>query len=278
MASINPLISFEQPVTRQDLFDMWATGALTEIGIDDFAEGFIPIIIASDFSSAPVNPQPGSHLWHQSENVMYVYHDEIDNTGVSLWLAIGPDKFETAMMAKGPIACGAGVELVGPGRVVQVREAAEANRLMTPMTCGFNQSHINSPLQYRADLPELFDPEQYTYSNFSGDDSGATYFYGETAQSGEWIRVGIDGIMYMASATGSHPSESLSSWTNGGAVCEDTIFPGCIISINSTLSPYNNCIGSTPARSGKETDQPTETWWLNRVAFCPKRAQNGAFT
>ena len=246
MANINPLISFEQPVTRQDLFDMWATGSLSDIGVDDFAEGFIPIVVASSFSSAPQSPQPGQMLWHQSENVMYTYHDEIEGTGVSLWLAIGPDKFETAMLTNSPIAAGAGVELVGPDRTVQVRKALEANRLMVPVTCGFNQSHINAPRQYDANFPELYDPDQQVFQN----ESGATYYVGETAQSGEWVRVAIDGIMYMGMAAGSHPTQALMSWTNAGGVAEDTIFDGGIVSIFSPQTPRNNMIGSTITWSG----------------------------
>ena len=133
------------------------------------------------------------------------------------------------------------------------------------------------PLQYDSTQTDLVDPSTYTFYNTSGDDSGTTYFMGETAQSGEWIRVGIDGIMYMASAPGSHPSSALSSWTNLGAVSEDTVFDGAIISMNSGLAPWNNMIGAAIHFSDKQFGAPTETWWLHRVAFSPKRAQNSIF-
>jgi len=281
MANLNPLISFEEPVTRQDLFDMWSTASFSGVGVDDFADGFIPVVIASSFSSAPSTPQPGQMFWHQSENVMYVFHDEVDNTAVSLWLAIGPDKFETAVLTVEPCGAGVGLEICGPDRRVQVnRSASESNRLQVPTCVGFNQSHINAPITNNLDGETSHDAAEMGYAFYctSGECSGQTYWGGETAQSGEWIRMGIDGLVYAASATGSHPSANLATWTSTGGVCMDTIFDGCVQDINGMEFPWNNMIGATTmwnVRSGSA--QRTEPWWLTKIAFCPRMARNGYF-
>lgn len=281
MANINPLISFEEPITRQDLFDMWSTGSFSEVSTNDFAEGFIPVIIGSSFSNAPSTPQPGQFFWHQSENVMYCFHDEVDNTGVSLWLAIGPDKFECAAMAIEPIAVGAGLQLVGPDRRVRVaRTASESTRNSVPTICGFNQSGINAPLPMTDSGEDAWDTAALgiTFVNLSGDDSGATYFMGETAQSGDWIRMGIDGMLFMASAPGSHPSDLRSHWNTQGAVSPDSVFNGTVININSTQLPWNNMIGATIYyNEDTTTGTRSEPWWLTKCAFAPRMARNNYF-
>lgn len=280
MAQLNPLISFDEPFTRQDLFDMWATAAFSEITTEDFADGFNPIVISSSFSGFPTSPDPGQLVWHQEENVMYCYHDVIDDTGVSLWLAIGPDKFETAMLLKGPAAVGTGVELTGPGRTCQVYDSTGTQtdkRHMAPVVVGFNQSHINS--QLRPDYDDESVPGDWIYFNTSGDDSGATYFMGETAVSGEWIRVAIDGLMYMASAPGSAITLGLSTWTDGpGTVGMSLEFPGTVNDSNDSEAPFNLFIGVQPfwnLREGSLTR--TEPWWLTKIAFCPRYSRKNQF-
>lgn len=280
MANLNPLVDFTQPVTRQDLFDMWATASFSNISTDDFAEGFSPTIIGSSFSDAPSSPIPGQMWWHQTDNLMFCYHDEIDGTGVSLWLAVGPDRFETAMLLKGNAGCGTALELTGPGRVCQIFDssgAATDKRHMVPVVVGFNQSHINSPLDPGSDESV---PGDWIYFNDSGEDSGSTYFMGETAVSGEWIRVAIDGIMYMASAPGSAITQNLDTWTNGpGAVCTSLVFPGTIHDVNDSESPFNNWVGHMcfyNMREGSLTR--TEPWWLNKCAFAPRFSKKNVFS
>lgn len=272
MASLNPLVSFVEPVTRQTLFDMWATAAFSEITTDDFADGFSPTIIGSSFSEAPSSPAPGQLYWHQTENVMYCYHDEVAGTGVSLWLAIGPDKFETAMLLKGTAGCGTAMELTGPGRTCQIFDSSGTQtdkRHMVPVVVGFNQSHINKPQAAGTDQTV---PGDWIFFNDSGEDSGATYFMGETAVSGEWIRVAIDGLMYMATAPGSAITEVLEAWTDGpGAVCTSLVFPGTIHDVNDSETPFNNWVGNQPfwnVREGSLTR--SEPWWLVKCAFAPR--------
>ena len=278
MASLNPLISFTEPITRQDLFDMWDTASFSSVGVDDFADGFMPIIVASSFSSAPGVPQPGQLFWHLTEAVMYCYHDVINDTGVSLWLAIGPDKFETAALAAEPIACGAGVEACGPDRRVQVnRTAGDANIGEVPTVCGFNQSGINAPPYMEPGTTDI-DPDKSTFWNTSGDDSGSTYFMGETTPSGSWLRMGIDGIMFMAMAPSSHPTAALVQWTSLGLVSMDTTFDGTVVSTTSGLTPLNNSVGGAIFyMGGTDSGARTEPWWLTKVAFAPRMAADNYF-
>jgi hypothetical protein len=270
MVSINPLISFTEPITRQDLFDMWSTGALSGITVDDFAEGFLPIVVGSSFSEAPQTPQPGQLYWHQAENLMFCWTDEIEGTGVSLWLSIGPDRFDAAMLTKSVVACGEGVELVGPGRVVQAIIPAEVSRTEFPVVCGFNQSGINNP-------PELIGGQEPVEPLVNA--SGETYWMGETAISDTWIAVGIDGFVYMGSCPGSHPSEALSAWSNQGAVIMNSVpgLPAGVLRSNDITDPFGHIVGGTVAYNLKaDSLARTEPWWLTRVSFMP-RASRGTY-
>lgn len=262
MANLNPLILFTEPVTRQELFDMWSDAAFSGVTVDDFAEGFMPIVVGSSFSDAPSVPQPGQLYWHQSENVMYCWHDEIEGTAVSLWLAIGPDKFEVAMLLQGAAACGEAVELVGPGRVCQAIVAAEESRTEFPVVCGFNQSHINAPtLLVGGNVPEALP---------------GGYWMGETAVSGEWIRVGIDGLVYAGCCPGSHPSESLSAWTNLGPVILNSVpgLPSGVVSALDVTSPFGHIVGATTQWCTRpDGGTRTEPWWLTKIAFIPRASR-----
>ncbi len=281
MASFNPLVDFAEPVTRQDLFDMWNTAAFSEVGVDDFADGFMPVIVGSSFSEAPVSPQPGQHYWHQQENIMYVYHDVIDNTGVSLWLAIGPDKFETAMLTSSAVAVGEGVELIGPDRTCRAYIPSEDKRLTMPSVVGFNQSHINAAVGVAQGTDSAdVDKTKFTFFNVSGDDSGSTYYMGETAVTNEWIRVGIDGLMYMGSCPGSHPSVAMSTWTSLGSLMLSAVpgLPGGVHSPNSNQTPVGNFIGGAPFWNVDETTSTrSEPWWLTKAMFMPRHSINGNF-
>lgn len=193
MVNISPLIDFEQePITRQTLQSMW-NGALGAIGQDDLADDFLALTAGSDFSDAPSSPRPGEPWWHISENVLYVYHDVVDGTGVSLWLAAGPDKFETPLLAAEPIAAAAPVDLTYDRfGVVATPHGQDVPRLI-----GFNQSGINGPI---------------------GVNDGPTYG-GETTASGTWFRCGVDGLLFgKQDFATSHPSEPLLTHTQAEPV------------------------------------------------------------
>jgi len=166
MAYINMTKVFDFPISRQDLYDMW-DGALSSVGATDLNVSMLPIMAGSDMSLTPVDPAPGTWYWNRSENVMYIFHDVIDNTGVSLWLACGPDKFETAMLADEVIPAAEPVDLSYDRRCV--RANAARNRPV-----GFNQSGVPDPIS-------MYDGPDYS---------------GDTAVTDQWIRVGVDGLIY----------------------------------------------------------------------------------
>lgn len=265
MAVINPLIDLTAPVTRQDLFDMW-DGALSGIGLSDFAEGFIPIVAASSFSSAPPSPQPGQLLWHLSENVMYLWHDEIEGTGVSLWLAIGPDKFETACIAAEPIAAGHATELLYDRWVRHDRTHLGENTIRgMPRTLGMNQSGIDNPI-------EANDPRV--------DDSGATFWGGDTAASGSWIRVGVDGLLYGAlESQSSHPTEVWFSGTQGEFVfLSDTTDRDSTLLVGAGEPLAFNVLGMTTEWFGDAAaNAPTEPTQIKKFIFSPRVARQSYF-
>jgi hypothetical protein len=156
-------------VTRQDLFNAWANASLPTLQEADLGDTFLAAKVGSDFSNAPGSPTPGTMFWHQHRKLCYIWHDEIDNTGVSLWLCIGPDRFECACLAAEPIPAGAVVE-AWFDRWVKVAnpESNPDNQASLPKYMGVNQSG----------LPDPSEP-----------------WPGTTAESGTWVSVGIDGIL-----------------------------------------------------------------------------------
>lgn len=156
-------------VTRQDLFNAWADCSIPTIQEADLGAAFLAAKVGSDFSNAPSGPTPGQMFWHQHRKLAYIWHDAIEGTGVSLWLAIGPDRFECACLAAEPIPAGAVVE-TWFDRWVKVAntESNPEGRASEPKYIGINQSG----------LPDPSEP-----------------WPGQTADSGTWISVGIDGIL-----------------------------------------------------------------------------------
>ncbi|MCI0354819.1 MAG: hypothetical protein L0099_07260 [Acidobacteria bacterium] len=161
------------------MYDLWATAALGTIQEADLSSTMRPVSNGTSLSDAPTSPSPGQWYWSRIDQLMFVFHDVIDGTGVSQWLAIGPDRFETACLAEAPIPAGWPVDLVYDRRV---RPASAAQNI--PL--GINQSLINisTPTAQSSEAP--------------------------TSASGTWIRVGVDGIMWgawhNASAVGASPA------------------------------------------------------------------------
>ena len=194
------------PITRQTLYNMWSEATLGSIAEPDLDESVNPITQGSDFSDAPATPEPGALFFHGNENVLYVWHDEIDNTGVSLWLAAGPDKFETAMLAEEPIPFGYPVDISYDRRAVIADR--DRNRPV-----GFNQSGIIKP---------------------EGINDGPTYG-GDTTASGAWFRCGIDGLIHgvMENALSS-PSQALVTIVETEYFALDPLADGRVVQAGST--------------------------------------------
>ena len=162
MATLAPIITFSEPVTRADLYTMWSTAALGTITADDLAPGTLSVVAASTISEAMAEPSPGQIIYSQAERLLYCWHDEVDDTGVSLWLSIGPDRFETACLAEEPIGGGMLVKSTSD-RKIKLLELGD-----DPALCiGLNQSNLGG--------------------------QGAN---GGTTESGAWCRVGVDGILF----------------------------------------------------------------------------------
>lgn len=166
MATLTNTEDLSLPLTRQELFNMWATATVGTIAKTDLAPGVFTMDVGSDLTSATNTPEPGHTFYSHVDQLMFVFHDEIDNTGVSLWLAVGPDRFDVACLANSPIAAGAVVQPDYDKWVGVSTGASGSPAFQTAI--GTNAQGIN-----------LNDPAIIS-----------------TAASGTWIPVSIDGIVW----------------------------------------------------------------------------------
>lgn len=239
MASLTITTSIEKTVTRQTLYDIWADATLSTIQSDDLAPTFQDIVMGSSFSDAPASAVPGELYYHQGEKLLYCFHDEIDvldggtdSTGVSLWLSLGPDRFETACIAAEPIPAGAIVEPVYD-RWVRLCRPAAANPIGdtgTPVPIGVAQSG----------LPQL------------------DLYHGpaETTPSGAWLAVGIEGFVRgwfprgedsgatQALLNVDHSIRSANNWV-GCNYGDDEKYRGCFAGMANTRLKAGTEIDST---------------------------------
>ncbi len=163
------------PVDRQDIFDMWTTADLEALVAGDLADGMGVITRGTDFSDAPTGSalMPGSLFYNIADNLMFCWFDEVDSTGVSLWLAIGPDRFDVPMIAAEPLPAAVPVEVV-------YDKWAGLPTEPTQMPIGFNQSGITNSITRNVAVDRGSGPE----------------FGGETAASGAWFRCAIEGNVF----------------------------------------------------------------------------------
>jgi hypothetical protein len=207
MANLSPIITFSEPVTRQDLYNAWSTAALGLIVKDDLAPGTLSVESGNGLTEAPSSPHPGQMYWSQVDQLLFAFHDEVDNTGVSLWLAVGPDRFDTPGLLTGPAAGGALLQLTGDGKKVSVVQPNDA-----PVSAiGCNQANI---------LHTLGAPS--------------------TAASGTWVPVAIDGIMYglLTDSTASVSAYHYASSGGESAIVSYT-HPGAIGFNNGGVNSHN---------------------------------------
>lgn len=187
MATLSSIITFSEPITRQDLWNMWSTAALGSIAKEDLAPGVLSVEVGTALTDAPTEPVPGQMFWSKLDQLMFCWHDEVDGTGVSLWLAIGPDRFDTPCVAAGPVPAGALVRPTGDNRYVEIHNAQD-----NPVgVIGCNQAGVPHDLAA-----------------------------GATSESGAWIPVAIDGIMY---GLLTDSTASVSSYHYAGTVGDSAI-------------------------------------------------------
>jgi hypothetical protein len=119
MAQLTPgvTINSNDIVTRQTIYDLVRLATIGTVQQSDLDSGVLTVVSQS---LAPT-PSPGLLWWNQTEQLMMVYTDMIDNTGASVWLAIGPDRFDVAVYAEEPIPYGAAVVPGNTGGVRAVR-------------------------------------------------------------------------------------------------------------------------------------------------------------
>ena len=184
MATVNVIADLTQtPLTRQDLFDAWSTATLSAISSADLSAGFLTVTVATSLDNAPASPVPGAMLWIADQQTMFCYHDEIEGTGVSLWLAVGPDIFETACLLAEPAWPGALVEpyldrYVAPVNYTDsILDDGNNNRMI-------GNVHSGVPYPLNTTTPV-------------------------TQESGTWVRVGIDGHVFGWIPNASGISEAL---------------------------------------------------------------------
>jgi hypothetical protein len=172
MARLTVTTDLSGTITRQTLYNIWGDAALAgKITDEELAGDAIGLQIVTAWSAAPSEPTPGKSIFLEREQLLYVWVDEFEGTGVSLWQCLGPDMKETFCLASEPIPAGAIVE---PLYDRWVRTADPSNALiggiMRSAPIGICQSG----------LPDTTFP---------------TNIEGTTQDSGTWIRVAISGFV-----------------------------------------------------------------------------------
>lgn len=212
------------PVTRQELFSMWSDATLGTIDKTDMAPGIFTADRASHLTEATSSPIPGHSFYAQAEELLYIYHDEVADTGVSLWLAVGPDRFDVACCAVEPIPAGAAVEPVVDR---YVRVATEASNHAGLTAIGMNQAGIDF-------------------------DDANTF---DTTASGAWFPVCIDGVAWCYIAPGEETTKNrmfrISSTMPGSVEESSSGSPTPTIDdvVGLAYASANNTAGTTQLRT-----------------------------
>jgi hypothetical protein len=110
-------INVTTTVTRQTLYDLVYNAIGATVQQSDLSSDVLPIMAQS---SPPNNPPPGMFWFDQTDQLMKVFVDVIDDTGCSIWLSVGPDRFDVACLAGEPLPFGAALVFSGAGRTVQL--------------------------------------------------------------------------------------------------------------------------------------------------------------
>jgi hypothetical protein len=242
MVNVNLTADLSLPVNRQDLFDMWTTATVDDFQKADFDDSLLEIGCETSFSDFPASPGPGKLVYHKDDMVFYCFHDEIGGTGVSQWLAWGPDKFEIACIAAEPLPAGALVDLTYD-RWVSLPTAAH----QVPL--GVVQSGIDSSRDM----------------NLGSE---------VTTASGAWCRIGVDGILVGRIVDpSSHVSDSnYTRWSQADPLCMDTNDFTYLVNAQDgrfpTFNPVGWAVQDSPAFGANAT--PTEPVYFFKFQFAPR--------
>lgn len=256
MANVSLLADLSTfPIDRQDLFDMWATAALDLLDEADFAEDVSFLKVGSCLSDAPVAPAPGQLFWSLCEGLLYCWFDQVDSTGVSLWLSVGPDRFDVPALTGAPVGQAHPVDILYDKWVVVPTEAHQC-----PL--GFSAQGIVNPAELNVGELRV---------NALG--SEVTEWGAVTAASGTWIRVSVDGIVYGCTLNpSSHLSQGLVAWDNSAPLSMDPTNPVSLIDAASWNTPQRNVVGMAVHELpfSPDTGTASEPVYTFRFQFQPR--------
>lgn len=131
-------------ITRQTIYNLVANAQGGLVGAADLDSTVLTIVS----QSSPPTPVPGLLWWDKTSQLLKLYVDVLDGTGVSVWCAIGPDRFDIPMLAANHLPFGAAVQLLGTGRRAILPPDPITLRAITPTNnqiwenwkvVGFNQ-------------------------------------------------------------------------------------------------------------------------------------------
>ena len=205
---------------------MWNNAKLGTLDSGDLAGDALPIEVAA---SAPTEA-PGKLWFDTTLQLMKLYVDERDGTGVSLWCAIGPDRLDTPCLTEEPIPAGAVVEVTYDRRVVVADSANGALGDGVMRAIGVNQAGVHYPLN-----------------------EGLS----DTAASGTWINVAIDGYCFGYTPGDPGTSSAHYSISSDDFLAVDPRTPGALISgINFPIPDFDPVALSTNSFSPQAESQP----------------------
>jgi hypothetical protein len=161
-------------------------------------------------SVAPTPKGPGDLWYDQTSQLMKLWVDVLDGTGVSLWMAIGPDRWDMPVYATEAIPYGAAVQLQGVGRSVCLPTTPTG---LEGMGAGYRQWEL---------------------AKVVGFNNGSPYVSPATAASGTWFACAMEGWVWAWYPARKGPTtfkssagvgtlwDSLIAWNSNTTFCSGT--------------------------------------------------------
>lgn len=122
MRLTSPTINRTAIVSATTLYNAWANATPSDLNVGDIV-GWTDTALASQGATAPSSPGPGA-LWYDTGSQLWMgFVDAVEGTGVSLWVSVGPDRFDEPMLTAAPIPPRSVVRLVDSRRVTPCPDA-----------------------------------------------------------------------------------------------------------------------------------------------------------
>ena len=175
MARLTVVTDLTGNVTRETMANIWEDSVFGTFSAADFAMELFQHEAGDDFRNAPSGESlaPGQFYMHNSDGLMYMFVDEIDNTAVSLWVALGPDRFDAIVCCAEPIAAGAVVEPYFDRWV----------RVFDPSRTHDNGSPVPPIGVVQTGIPDAYETKVGAIAP-------------DTHASGTWVSIAIEGYCY----------------------------------------------------------------------------------